>query len=147
MSNACKRQSRKPSRNKRQLQRWSTVDALRRIEAAKAQALQSVKRPTSLFHSFVPTEELLFFSFIVIVLTLYGFLRFTTYHKYQQSVRFLRLFPHQSLLITTSPQSRKRGAYVILTALRVSDLQLQAVSCCRRPADLPRTSAHAPPLV
>ena len=34
------------------------VDALGRIEAAKAQALQSVKRPTSLFHSFVPTEEL-----------------------------------------------------------------------------------------
>ena len=34
------------------------VDALRRIEAAKAQALPSVKRPTSLFHSFVPTEEL-----------------------------------------------------------------------------------------
>ena len=57
------------------------VDALRRIEAAKAQALQSVKRPTSLFHSFVPTEEL-FFSFIVIVLTLYGFLRFSTYHQY-----------------------------------------------------------------
>ena len=34
------------------------VDALRRIETAKAQALQSVKRSTSLFHSFVPTEEL-----------------------------------------------------------------------------------------
>jgi hypothetical protein len=57
------------------------VDALRRIEAAKAQALHSVKRPTSLFHSFVPTEELLFF-FSFIVLTLYGFLRFTTSHQY-----------------------------------------------------------------
>ena len=34
------------------------VDALRRIEAAKAQTFQSVKRPTSLFHSFISTEEL-----------------------------------------------------------------------------------------
>ena len=33
------------------------VDELRRIEAANAQ-VESVERPTSLFHSFVPTEEL-----------------------------------------------------------------------------------------
>jgi len=96
------------------------ADALRRIaEATRAPAPKSIKITSSEANSplsnkpFVQQHISLYIFFTLIVPTLYRFLCFTYSILSSTSRLALLAFP------PTSSQSWKRGAYVILTALRV----------------------------